>query len=55
MMLITFPGNLATLIQIIIPVFGFDVLESFLDWEVIPLLNIDWDSLEEFTESNMYG
>lgn len=33
MVQIVFPGNTMTLISIIIPVVGFDVLESTLDWE----------------------
>lgn len=33
MLQIVFPANVMTLISIIIPVVGFDVLESFMDWE----------------------
>lgn len=35
MMQVIFPGNAMTLIVIVIPVVGFDVLEAFLDWEML--------------------
>ena len=35
MMQVIFPGNAMTLIVIIIPVVGFDILEALLDWEQV--------------------
>ena len=33
MIAIAFPGNAIAFISILIPIVGFDVLESFMDWE----------------------
>ena len=33
MILIIFPGNAIAMISILIPVVGFDILESLMDWE----------------------
>ena len=35
MLQVIFPGNAMTLIVIVIPVVGFDILETFLDWEML--------------------
>lgn len=35
MVAIIFPGNAIALISILIPVVGFDILESFMNWELL--------------------
>ena len=35
MLQIVFPGNAMLLITILIPVVGFDILETVLDWELL--------------------
>ena len=40
MLKIIFPGNVMSLIGIVIPVVGFDVMETYMDWEALNNLGV---------------
>ena len=44
LMQIMMPANFITLINILVPVLGFDILESFLDWEEQTVVEFDDDN-----------
>ena len=47
-MAIIFPSNAMTIIAILIPIVGFDILETYLDWELVN----EWRPVFNFDEHN---
>ena len=43
LMLVLFPANVMTFIEIMIPTVGFDILEAILNWEDQPILEFDFE------------
>lgn len=50
MMTVLFPANVLTIIEIMIPTIGFDILDNFFDWEKQSILQFDFEKHERVGE-----